>query len=193
MKTEEQLPQHEKKAPVQVIIRPETEADYPSVFDLTEQAFRTLEISDHREQYLIERLRLSSSFVPELSLVACTDDDLIVGHILLTKIQIEDGSVNHEALILAPVSVLPAFQNQGIGSRLICAAHDAARELGFGAVVLVGHEHYYPRFGYRLCRLYGIRMPFDVPEVNCLVAELIPGRLQPISGLVKFDPAFFPE
>lgn len=174
-----------------ITIRQELEADYPAVFALTEEAFRTLEISDHTEQFLVERLRQSASFVPELSLVACTAEGKIVGHILLTKIQIENESASHEALILAPVSVLPSYQNLGIGGQLIRAAHSKARELGFGSVALVGHENYYPRFGYELCSKYGIRMPFDAPDINCLVAELIPGSLQKISGLVKFNPAFF--
>lgn len=175
-----------------ISIRQELETDHPAVFALTEEAFRTLEISDHTEQFLVGRLRQSPSFIPKLSLVACTAEGKIVGHILLTKIQIENELASHEALILAPVSVLPAYQNRGIGGQLIRAAHAKACELGFGAVVLVGHENYYPRFGYELCSKYGIRMPFDVPEINCMVAELIPGSLQQISGMVKFDPAFFP-
>lgn len=178
--------------PMNITIRQECEADYPAVFKLTEEAFRALEISDHQEQFLVERLRQSGSFIPDLSLIACTEDEQIVGHVLLTKVQVENESASHEALILAPVSVLPTFQNQGIGSRLIRAAHAKARDLGFGVVVLVGHENYYPRFGHELCCKHGISMPFDVPEVNCMVAELIPGSLQQLSGMVKFDAAFFP-
>ncbi|WP_372776309.1 GNAT family N-acetyltransferase [Mangrovibacterium sp.] len=175
---------------MKVHIHQEAETDYPAVFDLVEKAFRSLEISDHSEHHLVERLRKSNAFVPELSLVACTDDGKIAGHILLTKIKIEDEGKSHESLILAPVSVLPEFQNRGIGGQLIRAAHKKALELGFGSVVLVGHENYYPRFGYELCSKYAIRMPFEVPEQNCMVKELFPGALNKVAGTVQFDPAF---
>ncbi|WP_163717871.1 GNAT family N-acetyltransferase [Mangrovibacterium lignilyticum] len=173
-----------------VTIRQETEADYSAVFKLTEEAFRTLEISDHQEQFLVERLRTSNSFIPELSMVACTSDGKIVGHILLTKIKIKGEGQSHESLVLAPISVLPEFQNQGIGSKLIEAAHKKAKEMGFGSVVLVGHENYYPRFGYELCSKYEINMPIEAPEINCMVKELLPGALRGVSGTVVFDPAF---
>ena len=175
---------------MEISIREETQADYEVVFKLTEEAFRTLAISEHREQFLIERLRKSEAFVPQLSLVACTEDGKVVGHILLTRITIEDGQTIRESLVLAPVSVLPEFQNRGIGGQLIQAAHDKARELGFGSVILVGHEAYYPRFGYELCSKHGIGMPFDAPEINCMVKELRPEGLSGVKGMVRFPSAF---
>ena len=62
--------------------------------------------------------------------------------------------------------VHPDFQGQGIGGALIREAHEIARRLGHGSVVLLGHEGYYPRFGYEMCRDYGIRLPFEVPDEN---------------------------
>jgi len=177
---------------MKVLIRQETANDYPAVFKLTEEAFRTMEISDHREQYLIERLRKSESFIPELSLVACLNDGTVVGHILLTRIKIIEGDdCEHEALTLAPVSVLPEYQNQNIGSQLIVAAQNKALEMGFKAIVLVGHQKYYPRFGYELCSKHDIKLPFEAPAVNCMVMEIIPNALNEIKGTVQYDPAFF--
>ncbi|RKD88174.1 GNAT family N-acetyltransferase [Mangrovibacterium diazotrophicum] len=177
---------------MKVKVRQETEADYDAVFKLTEEAFRSLDISDHREQFLVQRLRHSDSFIPELSMVACLNDGTVVGHILLTAIKIvEDKGLVHHALTLAPVSVLPEYQNQNIGSQLIVAAQNKALEMGYKAIVLVGHEKYYPRFGYELCSKHNIKLPFDAPAVNCMVMEIIPFALNEIKGTVQYDPAFF--
>ncbi|PTN03795.1 GNAT family N-acetyltransferase [Mangrovibacterium marinum] len=176
---------------MKVQIRQETEADHQAVFNLVKAAFERMEISEHNEQLIIERLRQSPSFVPELSMVACLDDGTIVGHILLTKITIEDQEKSYPSLVLAPVSVLPDYQHQKIGSQLIVAAQNKALEMGYTSIVLVGHAHYYPRFGYELCRRFGIKMPFDAPDINCMAIELIPGALEHVQGLVHFDPVFF--
>ena len=173
-----------------VKIRQETSADYSGVFDLVEKAFRDLEQSDHQEHYLVERLRTSASFVPELSLVAEVGDKL-VGHILLTKVTIEGGQSRAESLALAPVSVLPEYQGQGIGGMLIRQAHKEAIRLGFKSVVLLGHEKYYPRFGYNRADVYGILFPFNVPEENCMAIELVEDGLKNVQGTVRFAKEFY--
>lgn len=108
-----------------------------------------MEHSDHQEQFLVERLRKSDAFIPELSLVAEDEKGTIAGHILLTKLSIENDSETYESLALAPVSVKPEFQNQGIGGQLIREGHRVAQRLGYQSVILIGHENYYPKFGYK--------------------------------------------
>ena len=173
-------------------IRKEAVTDHLKVFSIIEQAFITEELSDHREQFLVERLRLSGSFIPELSLVAEVDGE-VVGHILLTKISICDGDTKHQSLALAPVSVLPEFQGRGIGSTLIKAAHTKAISLGYGSVVILGHKDYYPRFGYKTASQFGILLPFDVPEEYVMAIELIPNALDGVRGVVEYDPTFSEE
>ncbi|HEY9114840.1 MAG TPA: N-acetyltransferase, partial [Bacteroidales bacterium] len=73
-----------------ITLRQESSKDYLQVFNLVEKAFSTLEISDKTEQFLVERLRKSSAFIPELSIVAIIENK-VVGHILLTKIKIKKG------------------------------------------------------------------------------------------------------
>ena len=85
-------------------IRQETEKDYPQVFKLVEEAFLDMKESDHREQFLVERLRHSPAFVPELSLVADGDGG-VVGYGLMTRVSIRSGKVDAESLALAPVAV----------------------------------------------------------------------------------------
>ena len=121
-------------------IRQETPADYPVVYTLIKDAFASAEHCDGNEQDLAAALRQSTSFVPELSLVA-EADGRIVGHILFTKIRIGTST----QLALVPLSVLPAFQGQGVGSALVRRGHQIARDLGYSYSVVLGSETYYPR------------------------------------------------
>jgi len=166
-------------------IRTETVEDYPYVFQGVKAAFADAEHTDHDEHHLVERLRKSEAFIPELSLVA-TADGSIVGHILYTKIHIGDTV----ALALAPLSVIPEMQGKGIGSELIHAGHHAARALGYTCCVVLGHADYYPRFGYVPASAYGIHPPFDVPDANFMAINLQDEPLQ-ISGVVQYARAFF--
>lgn len=170
-------------------IRQESIADHEQVGQIVAAAFEKEEMSDQTEHLLVARLRKSEAFVPELSLVAEVDGSL-VGHILLTRIVIREGDEVAESLALAPVSVLPDWQGKGIGGQLIEEAHRVAREMGFGSVLLLGHADYYPRFGYRKASDFGIRLPFEVPDENCMAAELQAGSLKEVTGLVEYPPAF---
>lgn len=175
---------------MEIKLRQENENDYKSVFQVIEKAFENEVYSDHKEQFLVERLRKSVAFIPELSIVAEVNSQ-IVGHILLSKLKIENDVKSIESLALAPVSVLPEFQGKGVGSKLILHSHEVAKELGYKSIVLLGHEDYYPRFGYEQANKYGIEMPFDVPAENCMVAILAENGLLGIRGKVIYPDAFF--
>ncbi len=170
-------------------IRRENEGDYAVVREVIEAAFKDAEHTDHTEHNLVDRLRDSKSFIPELSLVA-EIDDRVVGHILFTKIDIIYDDARFPSLALAPVSVLPEYQYQGIGGALIREAHDIARSLGYKSAVVMGHKDYYPRFGYMPCADYGITLPFDVPAEYCMAVELTDGGLERVTGIVQYDSAF---
>lgn len=173
-----------------ITIRKEEEKDHQQVFQLTEEAFREMEHSDHQEQFLVEKLRQSEAFIPELSLVAENEDGRIAGHILFTKLKIVNGTESFESLALAPVSVKPEFQNQGLGGKLIAEGHRIAEELGYQSVILIGHENYYPRFGYKKTSNFGISFPFDIPEENGMAVELVKDGLKDKKGMVKYPKEF---
>jgi predicted N-acetyltransferase YhbS len=175
---------------MEIKLRQENKNDFESVFQLIEKAFEKEEYSDHKEQFLVERLRKSEAFIPELSIVAEVDNK-IVGHILFTKLKVVNESDSFESLALAPVSVLPEFQGKGIGSKLILYGHEIAKGLGYKSVILLGHQDYYPRFGYELCEKYNIKMPFDVPPENYMVIALTEDGLKDVSGEVVYPKAFF--
>ena len=174
---------------MEITIRQEQKSDYQSVYELVELAFRDMVESDHSEHHLVERLRKSNAFIPELSLVAEVGSE-IVGHILMTKVEIVSENKVTSALGLAPVSVLPPYQGKGIGGALIREAHKRAAELGYGSAVLLGHADYYPRFGYKKAIDFGIEFPFDVPHEYCMIIELLPDGLKDVHGVVRYSKPF---
>lgn len=173
-----------------VIIRKETPEDYTSVIELTAKAFETMPFSEGDEDKLVDKLRKAPTFIPELSLVAELDGQL-VGHILFTPLQIKNEQNSFTSLILGPVSVLPEFQKQGIGGQLINAGHQKAKELGFQSVILIGHPEYYTRFGYKPASGWGIKTQIPLPSDDVFMAiELTEGALENVSGMVVFPPEF---
>lgn len=173
-----------------ITIKQEKEKDYEVSERVVERAFRNAEHTDHREHLLIAKLRKTDTFIPELSLVAELDGE-IVGHIMLTKLLIENEESKYDSLALAPVSVLPEHQNKGIGSKLISESLKIAKEIGFKSVIVLGHDKYYPRFGFKPASTWGIKAPFDVPDEAFMALELENGNLEDISGTVVYSKAFF--
>jgi putative acetyltransferase len=135
-------------------IRPEVPADHAAIRDVVLAAFDThLVVAD-----LVELIRASPQYVPELSLVALLDRE-VVGHVMLSHADVEDGDgVRREVLTLSPLSVAPAHQGQGIGSALVPAGLAAADALGEPVVLLEGSPAYYPRFGFRDSRTLGLHI-----------------------------------
>lgn len=166
-------------------IRQEQPLDYEAVFTLNERAF-----GQPNEARLVNALRGSDAFIPELSMVAETDGR-IVGHILFTKIAIRNTDADaFESLSLAPMAVEPDLQNRGIGSKLVRAGLKKAAELGYHSVIVLGHEKYYPRFGFKPASLWDIKAPYDVPDDVFLALELTEGALDGVHGTVKYPEEF---
>lgn len=173
-----------------LMIRQETEKDYERSETVVEKAFLNLEDSDHSEHVLVAKLRECDVFVPELSLVAEIKGE-IVGHIMFTKLLIKDGDRKYETLALAPLSVLPEFQSRGIGSKLILQGLKISKDLGFKSVIVLGHEKYYPRFGFKPASKWGIKAPFEVPDESFMALELEDGSFEDITGTVVYSKEFF--
>lgn len=166
-------------------IRQEEQKDFTAVYEIHRLAFERDE-----EAQLVERLRNSNAFIPELSLVAWQDGQP-AGHILFTKINIRGtGEKTANAIALAPVAVLPGLQSKGIGGALITRGFEVAAALGYEAVIVLGHEHYYPKFGFVPADKWGITAPFEVPAANFMAIELKPGALTGVSGVVAYAKEF---
>ncbi len=173
-----------------ISIRQERPEDYSFTEKLIANAFLNATHSDQTEHMLVQRIRKSDAFVPELSLIATGSNDEILGHIMLSKITIADGDNIVDSLALAPVSVAPDYQNQGIGSQLIRAALQQAEALGYESVIVLGHPGYYPKFGFKRASLWNIRPPFDVPDDAFMAIELVSGSLEQVQGTARYSEAF---
>ncbi|WP_243354384.1 GNAT family N-acetyltransferase [Bacillus litorisediminis] len=166
-------------------VRPEKNEDYAVIKEINDLAF-----NGEGEGKLIELIRGSDHFIPELSLVAEDIEGKVVGHILFSLVHIQTETGLIPTLALAPMAVLPAYQNQGIGSILVRSGLERAKELGYTHVVVLGHPHFYPKFGFIPSIKKGIESPFAVPAEVFMVTELAEGALDQIHGKVVYPPAF---
>ena len=89
------------------------------------------------------------------------------------------------ALVLGPLAVEPRFRREGIGGRLMAEAISRAGSLGHGAILLIGDEPYYRRFGFEQRHTLPLRMPGPVEATRFLGLELTPGALSMARGLVR--------
>ena len=167
-----------------IAIRKENVNDYTEVYNVIKTAFETAEHSDGNEQDLVNELRNSDNFIPELSLVAI-ENNKIVGYILFTKIELG----NNTEIALAPLAVLPEYQKQGVGSKLIEEGHKIAKKLGYHFSIVLGSEKYYPKFGYVPAIQYGIEAPFDVFSENFMAKKLNDTNTE-IKGVVRYAKEF---
>jgi putative acetyltransferase len=127
-----------------IVIRSETDADVSAITEVTIAAFKTLEISNHTEQFIIAALRAAQALT--VSLVA-EKDGRVIGHIAFSPVTISDGTRNWYGL--GPVSVLPEYQRQGIGKALIKEGLLRLKDMNAQGCCLVGHPDYYRKVGFK--------------------------------------------
>lgn len=165
-----------------MVIRQERPEDIPLIWRVNAAAFGRA-----AEAELVDALREQGAAL--ISLVA-EEAGEIVGHILFSPVSIEADEGTQTAVALGPMGVLPAYQGRGIGSRLVTAGLEACRSAGHGVVIVLGHPGFYPRFGFVPAVRHGIRWERDVPDEVFMVAELLPGALEGVGGVVHYRPEF---
>jgi putative acetyltransferase len=165
-----------------ISIRPEKREDHTAVYRVNELAF-----GQPNEADLVDALREKAAAF--ISLVATVDDN-VVGHIFFSPVTVESEETAFSAMGLAPMAVLPAHQNQGVGSLLVREGLKECRRLDYDIVVVLGHPNYYPRFGFEPAGSKGLRCEYDVPDEVFMVTELKPNALLATRGLVKYHPVF---
>ena len=167
-----------------MLIRAEDPGDWGAVRAVNVAAFET-----PLEANLVDALRGQAK--PCVSLVA-EDEGAVVGHIMFSPVTLS----GHPALGimgLAPMAVSPAHQRKGIGAALVRAGLEQCRQLDVGAVVVLGHPAFYPRFGFVPATRFGIVCEYEVPEDLFMVMELGAGFLRSAAGTIKYHAAFSEE
>ncbi|MEM7770956.1 MAG: N-acetyltransferase [Cyanobacteria bacterium P01_E01_bin.6] len=163
-------------------IRQEQPEDYEAIAHIYTEAFGGAD-----EATLVQRIRTSDRYIPELALVA-EWDDLVVGHLMLSYADLV-GKDTFKILILAPMGVLPEMQNRAIGSSLMRRAVAIADDRGEPLINLLGHPTFYPRFGFKKASMYGIEPPFSFPDDAFMV--LLLGTYQShLRGKLRYPSAF---
>jgi len=164
-----------------MLIRAEEPNDEAAVYAINVSAFET-----QSEAQLVDVLRKKAK--PIVSLVAELEFT-VVGHILFSPVSL---SCNNDLKImgLAPMAVSPEHQGKGIGSKLVRAGLERCKQLGYAAVVVLGHPEYYPRFGFLPSSRFGMDSEYDVTEEVFMAMELQPNALVGRTGRVKYHPAF---
>ena len=159
-------------------VRQETEADIEATREVNRRAF-----AQDQEGNLVEALRSNGAVL--LSLVAIVDGE-VVGHIMYSPAVVGDTT----GAALGPMAVLPEFQPQGIGSRLVEAGNRRLNEAECPFIIVVGHTEFYPRFGFTPASKHNIRCEWDLPDDLFMIAVLDPPKMQGVSGLAKYRPEF---
>ena len=167
-----------------VNIRRESARDLEAIYEVNKQAFGGTAEAD-----LVNALRTREKNL--ISLVA-VGGGKVVGHILFSPMEVAGQPENRSVIGLAPLAVLPGHQKQGIGSKLVRAGLEECRRKGFGVIAVLGHPHYYPRFGFAPGIKYGIKSEYaDAPPEAFMVLELKPGALGALKGCtLKYMPEF---
>lgn len=163
------------------MIRAESPGDHAAIHDVEVAAF-----GREDEANIVDGVRRSDAFIPELSLVA-EDGGAIVGHVIVSRGHVEPSG--EPILLLGPIGVVPSRQGEGIGSALVEAALAGARRLGASCVALLGNPAYYGRFGFVHAEPLGLLPLAEWPSTAFQVAVLDPGGGVP-QGRVVYDDAF---
>ena len=168
-----------------ISIRSSTQADCDAIDAVIRAAFAGTEFGHQGEAELVRMIEADGDVL--VSLVA-ERDGRIVGHVLFSRMDVEGDGAPLTAAGLAPVSVAPEVQGQGIGDALIRAGLDALRERGVAISFVLGHQAYYPRFGYSPDLAARFASPFAGPHFMAMMLDS--GAAWPLGGRADYAPAF---
>lgn len=160
--------------PPDLTIRAEQPHDYEAIGSVVAAAF-----GSPAEARLVESIRASPHYVPELSLVAALDGR-IVGHVMISFTALEDGTTERWISQLSPLAVAPDVHGQGIGSALVREVCALADGRGEPVVVLEGSPAYYGRFGFEPSVTHGIELPLP---------SWAPSEAAQVLRLTSYDPS----
>lgn len=168
---------------IEIKIRKENPRDYSAIKEINDLAFEQTQESE-----LIDQLR--SNCEKFLSLVA-VEEKKRVGHIFFSEAIIDTNNSPVQGMGLAPLAVLPQYQNKGIGSRLVKEGIDILKDMNSPFIIVLGHSEYYPRFGFEKASLHNIKCQWnDVPEDAFMILILDKKKMSGVSGTGRYRDEF---
>ncbi|HAX50133.1 MAG TPA: N-acetyltransferase [Ignavibacteria bacterium] len=168
----------------ELYVRGEKAADYDTISEINRLAFGREE-----EANLVNAIRKTKSYEFGFSLVA-VKEDIILGHVLFSRGFITHRGRRFKCLILGPIAVHPEHQRKGIGKALVNEGLERAKEVGFGAVIVVGDPAYYSAFGFKPAGGMRLRTTLGIPDENFMAKEISRNALRGILGTVMFPREF---
>ena len=185
----------------ELTIRPEEHKDYKSIVSLILRSFQEgTDYSDGTDIIaLVEEIRDSKYYIPELSFVAELNDT-VVGHFLFSKFPLSptkegghDDGTDSEIVMLAPVSVHADYFRQGIGAAMLHMGIEKVKEFGYKGITVEGNYNFYNRVGFRTSSEYNIfpTSGWPMEEPRCMMCqETYEGSLSGIHGYIVYDMYF---
>lgn len=165
-----------------IALRTEQPADHAQTEHVTREAFWNYYVPGCNEHYLLHIMRGSTSFIPELDVVAVHGSRIVGNIVYATSVIRTDGGKEYEVLSMGPIAVLPEYQRRGIGRRMIDYTRARAREMGFRAILLYGDPDYYSRCGFVPAEMLGIRTADDMYAAALQACELQKNFLSGLKG-----------
>lgn len=162
-----------------------------SSLELVEEVFTEYESKEEGKtvRRLVEEIRAKKYYMPELELVMVDEADEVIGYAMFSRFHME-GRYEEELLLLSPVAVKTSLQRQHISKDLLEHGFEAAKGLGFKAVLVEGNPCNYTNRGFLPSYRFGIEAGpnLRLPHPDCLmIKELEEGALEHISGLVDYS------
>ncbi|WP_210618357.1 GNAT family N-acetyltransferase [Mammaliicoccus lentus] len=171
-------------------IRTIQKRDYAKVSDLIINSFTNTENGYNGESELVDKIRYTEEYIPELEIVAIKDNN-ILGHALLSEVYLESCKEVHVGLVLAPIEVDLKYQRLGIGKRLMEEMENRAIKFDYGFISIMGWPTYYSKFGYKPASKYNIFPPFKgIPDEAFMIKPIKNKFLNDKSGAIKYSTAF---
>lgn len=118
-----------------------------------------------------------------LSLVA-TDNEKIIGHIAFSPVYL-DSTNQHFGYILAPLAVLPKYQNNKIGSTLVKEGFKTISSQRACIVFVYGDPNYYSRFGFSHDLAQKYQPPYALKYPEGWQVVKLNSTIFPDGGLIK--------
>lgn len=174
-------------------IRHEHSEDYRIVEEITREAFWNLYCLGCNEHLIIHNLRTHSDFIPELTFVIELDGK-VVGSMFYSRSKVIDKSgEEHKTISFGPVSISPSLHRMGLGRRLISHSIDAAKQLGYRAIIIGGYPHHYKTYGFEGAKKYRISLPDGNYYTGIMALPLFEDALEGVHGSVHFSEAMEPD